>query len=78
MAVVEFYCSEKLTEAMWKFLRRLNSGLDAGVQLTELENRARQKARKQGYATYTRVGKDRGWKITPTGVQALLSVDTAR
>lgn len=78
MSVVEFHSNEKLTEAMWRFLRTLNAGADLPPVMNRLEDRARQKACRNGFASYIRTGPHRGWKITAEGVQALMSLDTQR
>jgi hypothetical protein len=76
MTVVEFHSNQRIIEAMWRFLRRLHAGIEIGPVMGRLEDRARQKACKCGYASYTRAGSERGWKITKEGVEALVKLDS--
>jgi hypothetical protein len=78
MTVVQFHTLQEVEEAMTDFLLRLRAGLDLSPVTDRVQDRARQRACKLGYAEYTRRGPNRGWVITDAGRRLLDKVDSAR
>lgn len=78
MTVVEFHTMSEIETTMTDFLLRLRAGLDLSPITDRVQDRARQRVCKLGYAEFIRRGLNRGWKITDAGRRFLNKVDSAR
>lgn len=77
MTVVEFHTKSEIEKAMIVFLRRLSLGIDLPPVTDRIEDHARRRACKLGFAEFKRTP-NRGWKITSAGLAELVKVDNAR